>query len=140
MRKNNVFGALIALAMCAGISTADSSPKPVDIPMAPGSDVDVFSLTAVELAHHSEAALAGDADSGTCLANYYSFLRFNDPRRNYWITIAAENGSGIAMLMLAFYLENSHGQDDHSRASFWRKRAVSAKSAMHPNCRFTAKP
>lgn len=121
----------IALAFSTQIGCAEpSASKSETVRMGPGLSVGVYLLSEQELRFHQERALDGDIISGYCVAMYFGFIKFNDPDANYWITVAAENGDPMAMLMLSRRLEGRGVLRDDRRARFWQGLAAQHAGAV----------
>ncbi|HWD68232.1 MAG TPA: hypothetical protein VG227_09755 [Caulobacteraceae bacterium] len=74
-----------------------------------------------------ESALKGSGAAAHRLAMYYTYVKSDHVSGTHWETIAAENGSPIAMSSLGTRLEiERKSPDDDIRARFWLERAKAA--------------
>jgi TPR repeat protein len=69
-------------------------------------------------------ALQGSADAALRLANYHQMILLDPDQAEYWLGIAAENGSIVGMYNLAHALRRSNDASKHARARYWLDRVV----------------
>jgi|SRR5690349_7810378 len=125
---------LLMALLCSGAYAGEAQ----SVPLEPGPSVKVYSLSDADLDFHKPRALAGDPDSGHCLAMHFAYVDIRNPQAEYWITVAAENGDGAAMLMLAIRLAARSDHRDVSRAKFWKRRAAQTPARKIGHCQQNA--
>jgi hypothetical protein len=98
-----------------------------------------FWLDDQELAKAKELALVGDLPASFCIARHYSYAaRLDDPDRQFWVLIAAENGDSGAMMMISQDYRTGKDARARSRAEFWRLRAEATRSQVNVDCHRSA--
>lgn len=83
-----------------------------------------FIISEADLDGLKGAALQGSADAALRLANYCQMILLDPVQAEYWLGIAAENGSIDGMYNLAHTLRRSNDASKHVRAHYWFERVA----------------
>lgn len=83
-----------------------------------------YVLDPPEIPRLQEEALKGSGDAAVRLAMFYNLVALDLNEGFYWMTIAAENGSGMGMYSLGQFLRARGDTQSKVRARYWFERVV----------------
>lgn len=83
-----------------------------------------FVVPEIEIEGLKRAAVHGSPDAALRLANHYQMIFLDPVQAEYWLGIAAENGSIVGMYNLAQALRRSNDASKHARARYWFERVA----------------
>jgi TPR repeat protein len=86
------------------------------------STASTFGLEKEEIIKLEKEAESGNKDSAFRLYQYYTFSSYDKEKELYWLTVAAELGSGTAQYNLAYEL--FYEQKKYDEAAKWAKKAI----------------
>jgi TPR repeat protein len=82
-----------------------------------------FAIPATEIPDLEQKAVQGDGEAALKLSKHYIFIAFDKGKHDYWLQIAAENGSVLAMYNYAQWLRQGNKLDT-LRARYWFEKVV----------------
>jgi TPR repeat protein len=131
---------LISAVMQIGLSVAQRPPPPPSEapPEVITDEVRIiamgWALESEQVKDYAKAAMEGGADAALKLALHFtSGLESNPSLSDYWMLIAAENGSAIAQYNIGYSYRRSNSLCLRHRAVFWLKKAAAqgVENAVH---------
>lgn len=126
-RTNVVVGIVLSLQVCGTVGCKEGNTPGrggPDIGSAADTAASGIALTKEELESLSDLAVDGDVDAADRVAMFYATFHPAGPMTQYWIQIAAENGSIGWMQAYAISLWEKGGSRSCRRAAFWLQRAA----------------
>ena len=120
------FPAVMAMVGCmtrGNSETVSVAVRPDDQPIMANQK---YVIPASEIPRLEEEALRGSAESAYRLGMFHSMIMLDRKASEYWLTVAAENGSILAMYNLAVTLQSRPDPHAKPRARFWLEQVVKA--------------
>jgi len=81
-------------------------------------------ISSAKLQKLEKKALAGSPDAANRLSTYYDYSVLNTQKRDYWVQIAAENGSAVAQGNYGMHFPLQK-EEQNKRSVFWLEKSRS---------------